>query len=58
MKIYDIIGREITILVNEKLKAGKYEMDFDANNLPSGIYFYKLSVDDLQFAVKRMVLLK
>lgn len=43
LKIYDILGREVATLVNEKLKPGNYEVDFNANGLASGIYFYKLS---------------
>ncbi len=44
--VYDILGREITVLVNERLKPGTYEADWDGSNYPSGVYFYKLSVTD------------
>lgn len=40
LTVYDIIGREISVLVNEELKAGTYEVQFNAANLSSGIYFY------------------
>ncbi len=42
LKIYDILGNEISILVDEQKIAGTYEVDFDASNLPTGIYFYVL----------------
>ncbi len=41
--IYDILGCEIATLVNEKLQAGNYEIMFNASDLTSGVYFYKLS---------------
>ena len=57
LKVYDILGNEIAILVNEEKPAGNYEIEFDARNLPSGIYIYKLSAGS--FAdVKKMILLK
>ncbi|MBE7476196.1 MAG: T9SS type A sorting domain-containing protein [Ignavibacteriota bacterium] len=57
LKVYDILGAEVAILVDEEKVAGKYEVNFDANNLASGIYIYCLNVND--FAnVKKMVLLK
>jgi len=42
LKIYNILGQEIATLVNKKQKAGSYEVKFDASNLTSGIYFYRL----------------
>ncbi|MDZ4712229.1 MAG: T9SS type A sorting domain-containing protein [bacterium] len=57
LKVYDIIGREILILINEFKTAGSYNINFNTNNLSSGIYFYELSVGDYR-EVKRMVLLK
>jgi hypothetical protein len=44
LKIYDILGREMKTLVNENMEAGKYEIQFNASNLASGIYFYRLTV--------------
>jgi hypothetical protein len=55
--VYDILGREIATLVNEKLNPGKYEVDFDGANLSSGIYFYQLRSGDF-IQSKKMVLLK
>jgi len=63
--IYDVLGREVATLVNEKLMPGTYEADWDGTNYPSGIYFYKLIVLDPStgsgqgyFETKKMVLIK
>ena len=42
LKIYDVLGKEITTLVNEELNAGSYKNDWNASNLSSGVYFYRL----------------
>jgi len=42
LKVFDLLGREVATLVNKEKPAGTYEVEFDANNLPSGIYFYRL----------------
>ena len=55
--IYDILGRRVVSLVNERQTAGKYEVSFDAYSLPSGVYFYKLVTDSF-VDVKKMVLVK
>ncbi|MDQ3018972.1 MAG: agmatine deiminase family protein [Bacteroidota bacterium] len=57
IKVYDVIGNEVTTLVNEKKPAGSYKIDFDGSNLPSGIYYYKLTSGDFE-KTKVMVLLK
>jgi hypothetical protein len=57
LKVYDIMGAEITELVNQKQSAGVYEIQFDASNLSSGMYFYKLSAGDFT-SIKKMTLLK
>ncbi|MDQ3019581.1 MAG: T9SS type A sorting domain-containing protein [Bacteroidota bacterium] len=57
LKVFDVQGKEITTLVNEKLSSGSYEVDFDGSNFPSGIYFYKLSTENFT-NTKRMILLK
>lgn len=44
LKIYDVLGREIRTLVNEEKLAGTYEVKFDGTDLPSGIYYYRLTV--------------
>ena len=57
LKIYDLLGREVTTLVNEEKPAGKYEIKFKRKNFPSGVYFYKLQTDDYS-SVKKMILVK
>ncbi len=55
--IYDILGREITTLVNEEKPAGEYKIEFKGTNLPSGVYFYRLTVGGLS-QTRKMVYLK
>jgi hypothetical protein len=57
LKVYDVMGREVQTLVNEKLNPGTYEASFDGSTLNSGVYFYKLSVGDYT-ETKRLTLLK
>lgn len=57
LSIYDMLGKELYTPVNEKLNAGTYNFRFNAGNLPSGIYFYKLETGNFK-EIKRMVLLK
>jgi hypothetical protein len=62
LKVYDVLGREVEILINDFQKAGVYETQFPGNHstinqIASGVYFYKLAAGDFT-AVKRMVLLK
>jgi hypothetical protein len=57
LAIYDALGRTVATLVNKVSDPGKYEIKFDAANLPSGFYLGKLNFGEL-FEVKRMVLLK
>jgi len=58
LKVYDMSGKEVTTLVNEMNNAGRHEVEFDATNLPSGVYFYAMRVNGLLAGVKRMVILK
>jgi hypothetical protein len=57
LKIYDILGKEVTTLVNEQLQPGSYEATFDASGLPSGTYFYKIQAGGFT-ATKKMILVK
>ena len=57
LKIYDVLGREVTTLVNQKQKPGNYEVTWDASNQPSGVYFYKLQTGDFT-QTKKMILLR
>jgi hypothetical protein len=58
--IYDILGREIKILVNELKQAGRYTVEFNGNNFASGVYFYRIQVEGGKSytSVKKMVLIK
>ncbi len=55
--IYDVLGREVETFVNEQLQPGTYEVDWDATNYPSGIYYYKLNAGSYS-KTKKMVLIK
>lgn len=57
IKIYDQTGRETAVLVNEFKPAGSYEISFDAKNLSSGLYFYKLTAGSYT-EMKKMIFLK
>ncbi len=57
LKIYDILGREVVTLVNEQQQPGNYEVNFTANKLPSGTYFYRLTFGNFS-ATKKFILLK
>ena len=57
LKIYNVLGSEVTTLVNAKQNTGSYSVEFDGANYPSGIYFYKLEASDFR-EVRKMILLK
>jgi hypothetical protein len=57
LRVYDVLGNEIAILVNEEKCTGNYEIEFDASNLVSGIYFYRLQAGNF-VETKKMILLK
>ncbi|MEO8209941.1 MAG: T9SS type A sorting domain-containing protein, partial [bacterium] len=57
LKVYDILGNEVFVLVNEKQNAGSYEVDFDGSNFSSGLYYYKLQTDNFN-ETKKMTLIK
>jgi plastocyanin len=57
LKIYNLLGKEVATLVNEYRPAGIYEIEFNATELTSGIYFYKLQADNY-IATRKMILLK
>lgn len=56
--VYDLLGRKVATLVNQELPAGYYEVEFDASNLPSGFYYYKIDIGGKFNSVKKMILLK
>ncbi len=57
LAVYDVLGRLVKTLVNKNQGAGNYEVRFNANNLPSGIYFYKLAACNFN-SVRKMILIK
>lgn len=57
LRIYDILGREVVTLVNDKLDPGTYEVDWNGSNVSSGLYFYKMDANGFS-ATKKMVLIK
>ncbi len=57
LKVYDILGNEVAILVNGTKEAGTYEVKFNASYLSSGVYFYKLSGGNF-FETKKLILIK
>jgi hypothetical protein len=57
LKVYDVLGKEIAILVNKNQKPGSYTVEFNANKLSSGIYFYKLRSGSFT-KIQKMILLK
>ena len=57
VKVYDVLGKEVSTLVNEIKNPGEYSVNFNANNLPSGIYFYLLTMGNA-VDTKKMILLK
>ena len=64
LAVYDVLGREVKVLLEKQLHSGNYEIDFNAENLPSGIYFYILSAGDpsvdgqIYTQTKKMLLIK
>jgi hypothetical protein len=57
LQVYDVLGNKVITLVNEEKSSGSYELDFNASNYPSGIYFYRLQAGDY-VETKKMVLMK
>ena len=57
LKVYDVLGNEVTTLVNEEKPTGRYEVKFDGSKLPSGVYIYRLTSKNYS-AAKKLILLK
>ncbi|PID63158.1 MAG: hypothetical protein CR986_00370, partial [Ignavibacteriae bacterium] len=57
LKVYNSLGQEVKTLVNENKGVGNYSVEFNASNLPSGMYFYKLQSGKFS-QVKKMLLVK
>ena len=64
IKVYDVLGREVTTLVNERKEAGSYAVRWAASNQASGIYFYRIHAVGLKAPgtsftdVKKMILIR
>jgi photosystem II stability/assembly factor-like uncharacterized protein len=57
LSVYDVLGRKVKDLINEKLDAGIYTVNFDGSDLASGIYIYRLEAGK-NFSIKKMILIK
>jgi hypothetical protein len=57
LRIYDVLGREVAVLVNQEKTAGKYTATWNATSMPSGVYFYKLTTGVFS-QMRQMVLTK
>jgi hypothetical protein len=57
LRIYDVLGKEINVLLNDELQPGEYKVKFDAEYLSSGIYFYKLKSKEFN-QVRKMMLVR
>jgi hypothetical protein len=56
LSVYDVLGREVSVLVNEWKNAGSYELKFDASGLSSGVYLYRLQAGDVVQSRKLLLL--
>jgi hypothetical protein len=57
LNVYDVLGNEVATLVNEEKPAGSYEVNFNAAELPSGVYFYELKAGSFT-QTKKLILLR
>jgi len=57
LKVYDLMGREVAVLVDEIKPAGEFAIEFDAAALASGIYFYELKAGEFE-AIRKMIFLR
>jgi photosystem II stability/assembly factor-like uncharacterized protein len=58
VKVFDVLGNEVAVVLSGNLAAGRYSAEFNASNLATGIYFYSLVVDGAQIDTKKMILVK
>jgi hypothetical protein len=62
LKVFDVLGQEVANLISGNLRAGSHEINFNASNLNSGVYFYRIDatgIDGTNFtSVKKMILTK
>jgi len=57
LAVYDVVGNEVALLVNEEKAPGDHQVTFDASNLPGGVYFYRMETTGFA-ETKKLVLLK
>ena len=57
LKVFDLLGQEVAQILNEFTKAGEHEVYFNASDLPSGVFFYRIHTGDF-IEVKKMILIK
>ncbi|MBK7229586.1 MAG: T9SS type A sorting domain-containing protein [Ignavibacteriales bacterium] len=57
LKVYDVLGNEVSTLVNETKSAGRYDVRFDASGLSNGVYFYTIKADNFN-STKKMIFMK
>ncbi|MBK7228181.1 MAG: T9SS type A sorting domain-containing protein [Ignavibacteriales bacterium] len=57
LKVYDVLGKEVATLVNEFKPIGKYEIEFNASKLSSGVYFYQLKIENFT-AIRKFLFVK
>jgi hypothetical protein len=57
LRVFDILGREVKTIINERLEAGIHQAEFDGGNLESGVYFYEIQANNFR-DVKKLILLK
>ena len=58
LKVYDILGREVKTLVNGFQHAGVHSINFDAADMNSGVYFYKMEAGNYFSSIKKMIVIK
>jgi hypothetical protein len=56
--VYDILGRHVQKLVDSEQDANQYKIQFDANSLASGVYFYRLRIDGFTVKIQKMLLVR
>jgi len=57
LKVFNILGEEVATLVSDRLSAGSYSYEWDASNLASGVYLYRLEAENF-VETKKMILMK
>jgi hypothetical protein len=57
LKVYSVLGQEVATLVNEKKEAGKYQVEFNASPLPTGVYYYRLAAGNY-VSTKKLILIR